>query len=173
MNTISNIREQMGAEVPHLRRYARTLVFCPSTADDLVQASLERALAREAQWDSTQGLRSWLFRILHNLHVSNIRSQQREARLNRMEVRTDSFNANHESASELEQVGNAMDQLPAEQREVLLLVAVEGFSYQEAGSILDVPLGTVQSRLSRARQGLRKLIEAPRVSAMKSSGEAS
>lgn len=167
------MREQIGSEVPHLRRYARALVFCPSAADDLVQSSLERALARESQWDPTQGLRSWLFRILHNLHVSSIRGQQREARLNRMEVRTDSLIANHESSSELDQVGNAMEQLPAEQREVLLLVAVEGFSYDEAASILDVPLGTVQSRLSRARQGLRERVEAPGISPMTASGETS
>lgn len=173
MKAIDGMHEQLGSEVPHLRRYARALVFCPSAADDLVQSSLERALSREDQWDPAQGLRSWLFRILHNLHVSAIRRQQREARLNRMEFRTDSFNANQESISELDQVRNAMDQLPTDQREVLLLVAVEGFSYEEAASILDVPLGTVQSRLSRARQELRKLTEAPTISPMSSSGDAS
>ncbi len=172
MKATLNLREQIGAEVPHLRRYARALVFCPSAADDLVQSSLERALSRESQWDPTQGLRSWLFRILHNLHISSVRGQQREARLNRMEVGDESCSGDHESSSELVKVGNAMDQLAEEQREVLVLVAVEGFSYEEAASILGVPRGTVQSRLSRARHSLRALMEPQKNPPLTASGEA-
>lgn len=155
----SKMRSQIGAELPHLRRYARTLVHCPAEADDLVQATVERALTREAQWNPNKGLRPWLFRILHNLHVSSVRSRQREFKLYRLHWRTGGVSGSHESYSELNTVRDAMNQLPASHREAILLVAVEGFSYQEAASVMQVPVGTVRSRLSRAREQLRELVQ--------------
>lgn len=156
---ISILRSKIGEEIPHLRRYARALVFCPATADDLVQASVERALVKESSWDPEKPLRPWMFRILHNLHISGVRGQQREKRFNQLQPTEEGFSPDHENSSELERVQSAMEQLPDDQRETILLIGVEGFSYDEAATILEVPMGTVRSRLSRAREGLRQRME--------------
>lgn len=157
-NTLSGMRARLGTELPHLRRYARSLVKCPARADDLVQASLERALSREHQWNPDKGLRPWLFRILHNLHISGIRSRHREARVFKLNWHPGGVESNQHNYSELKILEEAMSQLPADYRAVLHIVAVEGFSYQEAASVLEVPVGTIRSRLSRARERLRDLL---------------
>jgi len=155
---MSALRSRLGSEIPHLRRYARALVGCPHDADDLVQASLERALRREAQWQPDKGLRSWLFRILHNLHVSDVRGRHREVRLRRLMDHTDQVPEGHDSSKDLDFVHEALERLHPNHRQAILLIAVEGFSYEEASSILGVPVGTMRSRLSRAREGLRALL---------------
>ena len=157
--SMTTLRSKLGSEIPHLRRYARCLAGSRHEADDLVQACLERALARESLWDPDRGLRSWLFRILHNLHVSSVRGKKREVRVDGVPEETNPVAPGQESARDLEVVRDAMNRLPSDHREVLLLIAVEGFSYQEAATILEVPLGTVRSRLARAREGLRGLLE--------------
>lgn len=167
----AGMRAQIGAELPHLRRYARTLAKCPAEADDLVQASVERALTREAQWNPDKGLRPWLFRILHNLYVSSVRSRHRETRVYKLQWQSGGVAGSHESYSELNRVRDAMNHLPASHREVILLVAVEGLSYQEAASVMEVPVGTVRSRLSRAREQLRELVQ-PNINRMTSQGGA-
>ncbi len=160
---MENLRSRIEAEIPHLRRYARALVGGAEEADDLVQACLERALSRASQWDPARGLRPWLFRILHNLYVSWLRGRNREFNFQRRYPEPDSFDADHDSSIALDVVGAAMEKLPEDHREAILLIAVEGMSYQEASSVLSVPVGTVRSRLSRARESLRELVDtAPR-----------
>lgn len=149
----------IGAELPHLRRYALSLLRNTAEADDLVQATVERALSREAQWDPGKGLRPWLFRILHNLYVSSVRSRYREIKANSLEWQDGGIAGSHESYAELSKLREMMDRLPDGHREVILLVAVQGFSYQEAASVTGVPVGTVRSRLSRAREHLRSLLK--------------
>ncbi|MCC5812174.1 MAG: RNA polymerase sigma factor [Ectothiorhodospiraceae bacterium] len=156
---MDSLRSRIEAEIPHLRRYARALVGGIEEADDLVQACLERALSRASQWDPTRGLRPWLFRILHNLYVSWLRGRDREFNFQRKYPEHDGFDADHESSIALDVVGAAMEKLPRDHRDAILLVAVEGLSYQEASSVLAVPVGTVRSRLSRARETLRELVE--------------
>ena len=153
------LRSYLTEEIPHLRRYARALVGNHEEADDLVQACLERALSKASQWDPSKGLRSWLFRILHNHFVSSRRSQTREQEFQRRYPVKDTVPPNQENLFDLDTVQNAMHRLPEDHREALLLVAVSGFSYEEASNILSVPIGTVRSRLSRAREGLRMIMD--------------
>ena len=155
---MESLRSVITAEIPHLRRYARVLVGNREMADDLVQNCLERALKNASQWNPEKGLRSWLFRILHNDFVSWLRKRDRENDFQRRFPETGVVPANHENVFELRQVNRAMAKLPSQQLDVLLLIAVSGFSYEEASSVLDVPVGTVRSRLSRARETLRILM---------------
>ncbi|MFV8833535.1 sigma-70 family RNA polymerase sigma factor [Aquisalimonas sp.] len=150
-----SLRTRITAEIPHLRRYARALAGCPEEADDLVQGCLERALKNARKWDPDKGLRSWLFRILHNNHVSRRRSVDRELHFRRHFREPDAVAAGQEVSTELDGVRAAMAELPEEHRNALLLVAVEGFTYEEASEVLSVPVGTLRSRLSRAREALR------------------
>ncbi|SEO58781.1 sigma-70 family RNA polymerase sigma factor [Aquisalimonas asiatica] len=152
---MQSLRTRITAEIPHLRRYARALAGCPEEADDLVQGCLERALKNAQKWDPEKGLRSWLFRILHNNHVSRRRSVDRELSFRRHFREPDSVAAGQEVSTELDGVRAAMAELPEEHRNALLLVAVEGFTYEEASEVLSVPVGTLRSRLSRAREALR------------------
>ena len=151
------------AQIPGLRRYARALTGDAWAADDLVQDTLERACSKWRLWALGSDLRAWLFTIMHNLHASGLRqSLRRQAGLTRVDV--------DEAAAELVAPDAAQDtsidlqrcllQLPPAQREVLLLVALEDLSYQQAARITDVPVGTVMSRLSRARERLHELMEA-------------
>ncbi len=159
MMLMDKLRSLITAEIPHLRRYARALVRNADEADDMVQACLEKALARASQWNSDKGLRSWLFRIMHNDFVSTLRRRDRERAFHRRYPETDSVPPSQENLFELNQVDKAMDRLPVEQREALLLVAVSGFSYEESAQVLAVPVGTVRSRLSRAREALREIMQ--------------
>jgi len=148
-------------EVPRLRRYARALTRGADRADDLVQDTLVRALAKGHLWQPGSDLRAWLFTIMHNQFVNTVRRDMRETgtvdieRLSRTLVATTDPTARRQLA-ELE---HALARLPAEQREVILLVGLEGMAYENAAQILGVPAGTIRSRLSRAREKLRELIE--------------
>lgn len=152
----SKLRAQIGDELPHLRRYALSLTRCPAEANDLVQSCVERALAREAQFDEERKLRPWLFRILHNLHVSNIRRRKREREQLRKRADTDGVQGSQQDYCDLDLTRKALAELSSDYREVLLIVCVSGLSYQEASSVLQVPVGTVRSRIYRAREQLRK-----------------
>lgn len=149
MNLIEN--------VGRLRRYALMLCRNPADADDLVQQTLERALDRAHQFREGADLRAWLFSILHNAFVSDRRTIDRRVRADadlsdaHMPVAGD-----QEHRAELRQVLARIDLLPDEQRRVLLLVSVEGFTTDEVAELLGIPVGTVRSRLARAREALRQ-----------------
>lgn len=142
--------------IPRLRRFARSLVAEPSAADDLVQTTLERALTHGSSRRDDEALQSWLFSVLYRQFVDDYRRATRWRRIAQL------FAADDESQSPTpEQVFDAraslagLARLPAEQRALLLLVSVEGLGYREAAAVLGIPIGTVMSRLSRARQTLR------------------
>jgi RNA polymerase sigma-70 factor (ECF subfamily) len=146
-------------EIPRLRRYARALLGNRAAADDLVQDTLERAWARCALWRAGSDLRAWLFSIMHNLRVD----QLRRPNLPSHSIDDDDFEvptrATQSDRLEVRDLESALRQLPDEQREVLLLVALEDLSYAEVAGTLGIPVGTVMSRLARGRERLRRLME--------------
>ncbi|MGJ4943692.1 RNA polymerase sigma factor [Bradyrhizobium sp. HKCCYLS1011] len=159
--------EQMLREVepliPALRRYARALVRDRASADDLVQDCLERAISRWSQRREGE-VRAWLFTILHNLAVDRFRRiKTRGAHVSLDETPESEFGeaAAQDQKLMYQEVMNKLATLPEDQRAVLLLVAVEDLSYAEAAKVLNVPVGTVMSRLSRARERLQREIEGP------------
>lgn len=157
-------RESLLIEINHLRRYAHALLGSRDydSADDLVHDCLERALTHQSSWQRGTNLRAWLFRILHNLYVTRVRASARSVEVpshpNQPEPSVDDGSRSDIEVIDLER---ALDQLPFAHREVLVLVAIEGLSYQEAADIIQVPVGTVRSRLSRARETLCALLERP------------
>jgi len=159
-------RSQLVALLPRLRRFARGLCGTADRADDLVQAACERALARMEQWTPGTRLDSWMYRIVRTIWIDQLRAQgvrQRARELQEGEMET-SFDGERamEAQMTMQAVREAVAKLAPEQREILLLVAVEGVSYKEAAEILDIPIGTVMSRLARGRAALVKLLEKPR-----------
>jgi RNA polymerase sigma-70 factor (ECF subfamily) len=143
--------------IPRLRRYARALVGNRAAADDLVQDTLERALAKLHLYRRGTDLRAWLFTVMHNVYVNQLRSARPAAPLE--EGMPELARAPREGdALELRDLERAVRRLPPEQREVLLLVALEDMSYEEAARTLGIPIGTVMSRLSRAREKLRAML---------------
>lgn len=154
--------DEIRAELPGLRRFALSLTRDTNAADDLVQASLERAFVREATRNEGGNLRAWLFSILFRQFLDGQRGRRRLARLlGALRVQTaDSSAGTPEEAFFASVELRAFARLPEDQRAVLMLVAIEGLSYRDAADVLDVPIGTVMSRLSRARAALSKLSEA-------------
>lgn len=155
-------RSALVALIPRLRRYARALTGDRPRADDLVQDTLERAITKWSLWRPGTDLRAWMFTIMHNVFVNQARRSNRDA------VSTDpaviaeldlADGAVADTLVQLNGIERALGQLPDEQREVLLLVALEGLSYDEVAHTLGVPAGTVMSRLSRARARLANLLE--------------
>jgi RNA polymerase sigma-70 factor (ECF subfamily) len=157
--TPQNIHEQIVALLPRLRRFARNLARNPHDADDVVQIAVERALTRLDQWRSDARLDSWMFKIVRNAWIDELRSRGRrdkvflaaEAGEN---VGTDSM----ARETDLLAVQSAMARLPQEQREAVGLVLVEGLPYREAADVLDVPIGTLTSRLARGREALQAML---------------
>ncbi len=150
-------------QIPQLRRYARALLGDPDAADDLVQDSLTRAMDRLHLWRPGTNMRAWLFSILHNQHVNEARRRARRPDRVGLEPAHDGLHATppgQDSGPAIRDLGRALAELPEDQRQVVLLVGLEGLTYAEAAEVLDVPLGTVMSRLNRGRQRLRELIEA-------------
>ena len=147
------------AEIPRLRRYARALTRDATRADDLVQSCLTRAVAKQHLWQYGTDLRPWLFTILHNQHVNDVRRSVREGITVELgEAPQLTVESNAVPSLELRDRERAIGKLPAEQREVILLVGLEGIAYEEVAVVLDVPVGTVRSRLSRGRDQLRRLM---------------
>lgn len=144
--------------IPRLRRYARALVGDRYAADDLVQDTLERAWNKFHLWRQGSDLRAWLFTIMHNVFVNQVRSHRNDIERAMEELPEVAVRATQSDALDLADVERSLRKLPAEQREVLLLIAVEGMTYDEASRALAVPVGTVMSRLSRARERMRRLI---------------
>lgn len=149
----------MIACLPRLRRYARALIGDRTGADDLVQDTMERGWSRIASWRPGSDMRAWLFGIMHNLHIDQVRRPA----IATVELDDDmpmpSFKAPQAGRLELRDMESALKTLPAEQREVLLLVALEEMTYEEVSATLGIPVGTVMSRLSRARERLRAQME--------------
>lgn len=152
---------EIAAMVPRLRRYAVALVGSIPDADDLVQDVMERALAsREALRDASR-LYAWLLAILHNLHASGHRRRRRRGPEVPVEDLADALalSTAPTDRSAVRDLVRAMALLPEEQRRILLLSALEGLSYRDLAEVLDIPMGTVMSRLARARERLRVLME--------------
>lgn len=146
--------------IPALRRFAWALARDHDAADDLVQDTLVRALQRWGQRRPDGDLRAWLFAILRNLHVSDLRRRQRRGpHVGIDDVATPGVAARQEAGLEMQDMLAALDQLPEEQKSLLLLVGVEDLSYEDAAKVMGVPAGTVMSRLSRGRQRLRSILE--------------
>lgn len=147
--------------LPRLRRYARALTGDRHLADDLVQDTLERAINRSSLWRRGSKLDSWLLTIMHNLFVNQLRSRARQVTEALDDLPAEpAQRAQQGDALEVRDLQAALMSLPVEQRSVLLLVTLDERSYEEAADILDIPLGTVMSRLSRARERLRQLLDA-------------
>jgi len=154
--------------IPALRRYAFALLRDRDRADDLVQDTLERALSRWLLRRADGDVRAWLFTILRNLHVSAWRRDRRYGPAMAIDETTmPAVAARQDAALEVRDVLAALDQLPEEQKSLLLLVGVEDFSYEDAARILGMPIGTVMSRLSRARQRLRSVVETGKVALLR------
>ena len=145
-------------ELPRLRRYARALVGERAAADDLVQDTLERAWSRLAQWRPGSDLRAWLFSIMHNLRVDQLRRPALLIQPGDGEVPEMAMRATQSDSLEVGDLGAALERLPEEQRAVLLLVALEEMSYEEVAVTLGIPIGTVMSRLARGRERLRLIL---------------
>jgi RNA polymerase sigma-70 factor (ECF subfamily) len=144
------------AHIPRLRRYARALAGDSHRADDLVQDTLERALAKFYLWRREGDLRAWLFTVMHNVFINQLKAK-RELELDAA-VEEGLQSAPRSDPLELRDLDAALRQLPVEQREVLLLVGLEQLSYAEVGKALGIPVGTVMSRLSRGRERLRAVM---------------
>jgi RNA polymerase sigma-70 factor (ECF subfamily) len=153
------------SEIPRLRRYARALARNSAKADDLVQSSLVRALEKQHLWQPGSNLRAWLFTILHNQHVNDVRHSHRQGSLRPVEDAEPVWRAEPvaDASLQLRDLQRAINTLSHEQREVLLLVGLEGMRYEQVATILDIPVGTVRSRLSRARTTLRVLMEGAKI----------
>jgi RNA polymerase sigma-70 factor (ECF subfamily) len=157
--TSQSIHEQIVTLLPRLRRFARNLTRNPHDADDVVQIAVERALTRLDQWRSDARLDSWMFKIVRNAWIDELRSRGRRAKVFLAaeageNVGTDSM----ARETELLSVQSAMARLPEDQREAVSLVLVEGLPYREAAEVLDVPIGTLTSRLARGREALQALL---------------
>ncbi|TKT74810.1 RNA polymerase sigma factor [Aquamicrobium sp. LC103] len=152
------VEDQLVAFLPNLRRFAISLCGSRDVADDLVQAACERALANAERFEQGTRFDAWMFRILRNLWIDTIRRQKTAGVHEDISERQDIAGASGEREVEarltLKSVSEAIADLPDEQREVLLLVCVEELSYREAADVLAIPIGTVMSRLARARKNL-------------------
>ena len=158
---MANTYREIEAEIPRLRRYARALTRDTAAADDLVQDCLTRALGKLHLWQKGTDLRAWLFTILHNQYVNYVRRSVREgAAVGLTESEPQLTRAPQQGHRlELRDLERAITKLPEEQRSAILLVGLEGMRYEEVAAVLDVPVGTIRSRLSRGREALRKLVD--------------
>lgn len=148
--------------LPRLRRLARILAWEPADADDLTQLTLERALVRRDQWRDGTRLDSWVFRMMKNAWIDEMRSRQRRARVLAPEELGDSIadpgSATLDARLGVTAVERALAALPEEQKLAVAMVLVEGLSYQEASAVLDIPIGTLTSRLARGRAALQSTL---------------
>jgi RNA polymerase sigma-70 factor (ECF subfamily) len=156
---IEHVREQIVALLPRLRRFARTLARNPHDADDLVQIAIERALARFEQLRTDLSIAGWMFGIVKNAWIDEVRARARRERLFADEeaganIADPAADLNVEALS----VQTALARLPEEQRLAIALVLIEGLSYKEAAGIMEVPIGTLTSRLARAREALQGML---------------
>jgi len=156
----SDFARLLEAQIPRLRRYARVLTRDATRADDLVQNCLVCGLAKQHLWQRGTDLRAWLFTILHNQYVNDTLCTLREgARIASEPALSPIVVPDALASLQLRDLERAIAILPEEQRQALLLVGLEGMRYEEVAKILDTPVGTVRSRLSRGRRMLRKIME--------------
>lgn len=153
--------ETIVAELPTLKRYALRLTRCAHLAEDLVQDCLARALSRRHLFNNDANIRPWLFTVMHNLHVSNCRQATVRSSFARsqMAVASEGREGSQEHVADLNKVYRAINGLPKEQRDVVVLVTLQELSYQEAATMLGIPIGTVMSRLARGREKLRTVLK--------------
>lgn len=157
--SLEQIRAWIVDLLPRLRRFARTITRNPDDADDLVQLSVERALQRYRQWQPELRFEGWMFGIVRNAWIDEVRARQRRQRVLAVEEEgTNVGGGMGEGQVEMLSVQTAMAQLPEEQRMAVALVLIEGLSYKEAAAALDVPIGTLTSRLARGREALQALL---------------
>lgn len=155
----SDHHERIAQLIPRLRRYARALTGERNAADDLVQDTLERALSRFHLWRRSSDLRAWLFTIMHNVYVNQLRSSRRHT-LESLEdgPAEEGLRAREPDWLALKDLEGALARLSPEQRAVVLLVGLEQFTYEETARVLGIPIGTVMSRLARGRERLRAIL---------------
>jgi RNA polymerase sigma factor (sigma-70 family) len=162
MDRLSPFEDQLAALLPRLRRFAHALSRDAADADDLTQATVERALRSKAQWEPGTRLDSWSYRIMRNLWIDTARARSRKNV--REAPEEEGLNVGEdprpgiEAAVDLHRVMAAMEHLPDEQREVVALILVEGFGYREVSEMLGLPIGTVSSRLVRGRTALLAMV---------------
>jgi RNA polymerase sigma-70 factor (ECF subfamily) len=162
MEQARSFEDQLASLLPRLRRFAHSLSRDAADADDLTQATIERALKSRDQWQLGSRLDSWAYRIMRNLWIDTARSRSRRAA--REVPEEEGLNVGEDprgvmdASLDLQRVMAAMDRLPAEQREVVALILVEGFGYREVSEMLDLPIGTVSSRLVRGRTALLAMV---------------
>lgn len=142
--------------LPRLRRFAAGLTRDGFDGDDLCQMTIERALGAQAQWTPGSRLDSWMYRIMRNIWIDEVRARTRREQTFVVEEAGFAVGSDggQEARVELGNVGKALDRLPEEQREAIVLVMVEGFAYKEAADIIGCPIGTLTSRLVRGRDAL-------------------
>lgn len=168
-DSVGLLRRTLPIVLPRLRRFARTLSRNVHDADDLAQIAIERALLRAAQWRAPPpnataeqievAVRSWMFGIVKNAWIDSLRSRKRERAVVRGDDGTDEVaDDSHTAAESRLSIVAAMQRLPEEQQLAVSLVLIEGLSYQEAADVLEVPVGTLTSRLSRGREALAALL---------------
>jgi RNA polymerase sigma-70 factor (ECF subfamily) len=153
---------ELTALLPRLRRFAHSLSKNGTDADDLTQMTVERALRSRRQWQIGTRLDSWLYRIMRNLWIDIVRARARKDRLEVAEEAAANIGEDPsrsiEVSLDLQRVMTAMEKLPDEQREIVALILIEGFGYRETAEMLDLPIGTVSSRLVRGRTALLHLV---------------
>ncbi len=148
-------------QIPHLRRYACALTGNSTDGDDLVQEALTRALDRLHLWQPGSNMRAWIFSILHNIFVNDMTRANRRPDVVTLDDSHEDLHrvtAQQDARHQLRDMQRALRLLPDEQRQVVLLVGMEGARYKEVAEILDIPIGTVMSRLNRGRTALRELM---------------
>lgn len=163
--------DELQVHITSLRRYAWLLCGNHADADDLVQECLVKAIAAAHTYKPGRNLRAWLFSILHNTFVSQKRQYARRARASRFiekALKDAQVPANQEKHIEAENTLSMLSYLTPDQQSVLVLIAVEGMSYAEAAEALDIPIGTLMSRLARGRERLRRLVNGEKPSQLKS-----
>ena len=154
-----DMRQRLIELLPRMRRFARTLVGHDADADDILQIALERALVRFAQWQQDSRLDSWMYAIIRNAWLDELRARRRRGVPVDLDDIAETMPARGgDTPTELEAVQHAMAQLPEEQRTAVSLVLVEGLSYKEAAAAMQIPIGTLTSRLARGRATLQKLL---------------
>lgn len=159
-SSLQQVRDQIVALLPRLRRFGRAITRHPSDADDLVQIAIERALLRYEQWRPEAPFHSWMFGIMRNAWIDEARARGRQGKvLVPEEAGLEVPDNASEAQLRMLSVQRAMATLPEEQRLAVALVLVEGLSYKEAAEALDVPIGTLTSRLARGREALQKQLE--------------
>jgi RNA polymerase sigma-70 factor, ECF subfamily len=161
VDLMTDFARHLESEIPRLRRYARALTRDASRADDLVQSCLLRAIAKQHLWQPGTDLRAWLFAVLHNQPVNDVRGAVREGSAVPVDEVTPVLTAasNNAVSLQLRDLERAIARLADDQREVILLVGLEGMRYAEVATVLGIPIGTLRSRLSRGREALRELME--------------